>query len=310
MTPPRIPDVLPESQPTRPSGRWRAQAARQTDASLAARRRADRIMTGVLAAGTGLTVLPLVLVLGYLTWRGLPGLGLSLFVELPAPVGEPGGGLANAFVGSLVLVGLALAMGLPIGILAGIHLAERTTTRFSGAVRYVADVLNGTPSIVVGIAVWAAVVRPMQRFSALAGAVALATILVPLVARTTEEMVRIVPASLRHAALSLGYTEWRTALRVVGPAARPGIVTGVLVAVARVAGETAPLLFTAFGNPFWSVAPSEPIAAVPLQVFTYALTPYETWQRQAWAAALVLVVAVGSLTFVGRSIAARRRSGG
>lgn len=300
----------PEALPSRPSGRWRAQAARATDASLAARRRTDRLMAAVLAIGTGLTVLPLVLVLGYLAWRGLPGLGPSLFTELPAPIGEPGGGLANAFVGSLVLVGLALALGLPLGVLAGIHLAERRATRFSATVRYVADVLNGTPSIVVGIAAWAALVRPMQRFSALAGAAALATILVPLIARTTEEMVRIVPPALRQAALSLGYTEWRTALRVVGPAARPGIVTGVLVAVARIAGETAPLLFTAFGNPYWSVAPDEPIAAVPLQVYTYALTPYESWQRQAWAAALVLVVAVGGLTFIGRSIAARRTAGG
>lgn len=292
--------------PLRPSGKWRAEAARSTDASLARRRRRDRLMTAVLAAGAVLTMLPLVLVLGFLTWKGLPGLGPALFLELPVPVGEPGGGLANAFAGSALLVVMALGLGLPVGLLAGLHLAERPATALSVTVRYVADVLNGTPSIVIGIAAWAAVVRPMQRFSALAGAAALATILLPLIARTTEEMVRIMPPTLREAALALGYTEWRTALRVIGPAALPGITTGVLMAIARIAGETAPLLFTAFGNPFWSLAPTEPIAAVPLQVYTYALSPYETWQRQAWAAALVLVLTVGGLTFVGRSIAAKR----
>ncbi|MFN9455295.1 MAG: phosphate ABC transporter permease PstA [Gemmatimonadota bacterium] len=296
----------PIASPQRPSGKWRAEAARSTDASLARRRRRDRLMTAVLAAGAVLTMLPLVLVLGYLSWKGLPGLRPTLFLELPVPVGEPGGGLANAFAGSALLVVMALGLGLPVGLLAGLHLAERPGTRLSVTVRYVADVLNGTPSIVIGIAAWAAVVRPMQRFSALAGAAALATILLPLIARTTEEMVRIMPPSLREAALALGYTEWRTALRVIGPAALPGITTGVVVAIARIAGETAPLLFTAFGNPFWSLAPTEPIAAVPLQVYTYALSPYETWQRQAWAAALVLVLTVGGLTFVGRSIAAKR----
>lgn len=267
-------------------------------------------MTGVLLGGAGLTMVPLLLVLGYLVWRGIPGLTPSLFTELPRPVGDVGGGLANAFAGTAVLLGLAMLIGLPVGVLAGLHLAERPRTRLSRSVRYIADVLNGTPSIVVGIAVWAAVVRPMQRFSALAGAIALATLLLPLVARTTEEMVRVIPVALREAALSLGYTEWRTALRVVGPAALPGITTGMLVAVARIAGETAPLLFTAFGNPFWSMSPGAPIAAVPLQIFTYAVSPYDAWQRQAWAAALVLVAAVGGLTFVGRSLSRRRSTGG
>ena len=265
-------------------------------------------MTAVLLLGAGLGLLPLLLVLGYLAWRGLPGLTPSLFLELPRPIGDVGGGLANAFSGTAVLVGLATALGLPVGVLAGFQLAERPQSRLSVTVRYVADVLNGTPSIVIGIAVWAAIVRPMQRFSALAGGVALAVLLLPLVARTTEEMLRVIPPALRQAALSLGYTEWRTAVRVIGPAALPGIVTGVLVALARVAGETAPLLFTAFGNPFWSLDPGAPIAALPLQIFTYALSPYDAWQRQAWAAALVLVAAVGGLTFLGRSLA-RRRSG-
>lgn len=308
VAPEPVPADLPP--PTRPSGRWRAQAATRTDASLGRRRRVDRVMSAILLLGAGLTMVPLVLVLGYLVWRGVPGLTLALFTDLPRPVGDSGGGLANAFAGTAVLLALAMGLGLPVGVLAGLHLAERPGTRLSVSVRYVADVLNGTPSIVIGIAVWAAVVRPMQRFSALAGAIALATLLLPLVARTTEEMVRVIPSALREAALSLGYTEWRTALRVVGPAALPGIATGVLVALARIAGETAPLLFTAFGNPFWSVSPGAPIAAVPLQIFTYALSPYDAWQRQAWAAALVLVAAVGGLTFLGRSLARRRAGGG
>lgn len=294
--------------PQRPSGRWRAQAARRTDDSLGRRRRTDRIMAVVCWAGAALAVVPLVMVMGYLLWRGLPGVTPELFFALPRPVGEAGGGLANAFAGTAVLVGLALLLGAPLGLLAGAFLADRPAHPVAVIVRYVADVLNGTPSIVVGIAVWAAVVRPMQRFSAIAGAIALAILLLPLVARTTEEMLHTVPPALRQAALALGYTQWRTVVRVVGPAALPGIATGVLVALARIAGETAPLLFTAFGNPFWSVDPLAPIAAVPLQVFTYALSPYDVWQRQAWAGALVLVAAVAALTWAGRRVAARRQA--
>jgi phosphate transport system permease protein len=265
-------------------------------------------MAVVCWVGAGLTALPLVLVVGYLVFRGMPGLTLDLFVSLPRPVGESGGGLANAFAGTAMLVGMALALGAPLGLLAGVFLAERPAHPLAVVVRYIADVLNGTPSIVVGIAVWAAVVRPMQRFSAVAGAIALAVLLLPLITRTTEEMLRTVPPALRQAALALGYTQWRTVVRVVGPAALPGIATGVLVALARVAGETAPLLFTAFGNPFWSLDPTAPIAAVPLQVYTYALSPYDEWQRQAWAAALVLVVVVAALTWAGRRVAARQHA--
>lgn len=301
---------VPPRRPTRPSGAWRAAAGRQVEGSLGRRRRTDLAMRALLWTAGGLTALPLVLILGYLAWRGVAGLSPTLFTRLPAPVGVPGGGIGNAFVGSLVLTGMAAAIGVPVGLLAGAHLADRPDTRTSALVRYVADVLNGTPSIVLGIAAWGIVVRPMQRFSAFAGAVALAAILAPLVARTTEQMLRMVPSELRQAALALGFTEWRTAVRVAWPAAGPGIVTGVLVALGRVAGETAPLLFTAFGNPYWSASPAAPIAAVPLQVYTYALSPYDAWRSQAWAGALVLVSAVGLLTLLGRRAASRRAGRG
>lgn len=296
--------------PMRPSGAWRAAAASQVATSLGRRRRTDLLMRALLWAAGGLTIVPLALLLGYLAWRGLAAVSPALFLRLPAPVGVPGGGIGNAFLGSLVLVGMAAAIGVPVGLLAGAHLADRPDTRTSAVVRFVADVLNGTPSIVLGIAAWGVVVRPMQRFSAFAGAVALAAILTPLVARTTEQMLRMVPPELRQAALALGFTEWRTALRVAWPAAGPGIVTGVLVALGRVAGETAPLLFTAFGNPYWSASPAAPIAAVPLQVFTYALSPYDSWRAQAWAGALILVGTVGVLTLLGRRAAARRAGRG
>ncbi|MDX2185219.1 MAG: phosphate ABC transporter permease PstA [Gemmatimonadaceae bacterium] len=292
---------------TRPSAAWRAQADVRTAASLAGRRRRDALMRIAIALSAALALIPLVLILGYLLVRGLGGLSLALLTALPKPVGEPGGGIANAIAGSLLLLGIAAVCGIPVGLLAGTYLAERPNGRLAAVVRFVADVLNGTPSIVVGIAVWAAVVRPMQRFSALAGGVALAVILAPLVARTTEQMLRLVPPTVREAALALGFTEWRTALRVIAPAAGPGIATGLLVALSRVAGETAPLLFTAFGNPYWSVSPSEPIAAVPLQIYTYALSPYDEWRAQAWAAALGLVGVVAVLTIAARAVARRPR---
>jgi phosphate transport system permease protein len=294
---------------SRVSGEWTA-----ISASAAGRRRGrtrtDAAMTALFTAAAAFALLPLVLIIGWLVVRGGSALTPALFTELPKPVGEAGGGLGNAFAGTTLLVALALVLGLPVGLLAGAFLAARRRSRLAAFVRTVADVLNGTPSIVIGIATWAAVVRPMGRFSALAGGVALAVILAPLVARSAEEMLRVVPEALRQAALALGYSEWRVFLRIVGPSALPGIATGVLVAVARIAGETAPLLFTAFGNPVWSVALDRPIAAVPIRLYTYALSPYEAWQRQAMGAALVLVTAVALLTLLGRALAARRRTPG
>jgi phosphate transport system permease protein len=223
------------------------------------------------------------------------------------PFGDPGGGFAHAIVGTLIIVSLACAVGLPIGVGTGIFLAEFDGGRLGFAIRFVADVLNGVPSIVVGIFVWTWLVKPMGHFSALAGGVALGMILVPIVARTTEEMVRLVPNSLREAALALGYQRWRASLQVVVRSALAGIVTGCLVAVARVAGETAPLLFTALGNEFFSTRLSGPMAALPLQVWKYALGPYDEWHREAWAGALVLIVLVLALSLIARAVVRAKR---
>lgn len=245
---------------------------------------------GLLTALAALVViLPLILILAFLLYQGLSALNLDFFTQLPKPVGEPGGGMANAIVGSLILIGLAAGLGLPLGILGGVYLAESRDRRLPGAVRFLADVLNGVPSIVIGIFAYTVIVLPMRRFSALAGGFALGIIMLPIVLRTTEELVRLVPASLREAALALGIPEWKVILRVVLPTARAGIITGVMVAVARIAGETAPLLFTAFGNRFWHGGLDQPIAALPLQIFAYAISPFDDWHRQAWAGAIVLI---------------------
>lgn len=257
-------------------------------------------MSAMTAAAAAAVVLPLLLILGFLLYQGATAVNVDFFTHLPKPVGEVGGGMANAIVGSLVLLALACALGLPLGILGGVYLAESRDRRLPWLMRFLADVLNGVPSIVIGIFAYTVVVLPMRRFSALAGGFALAVIMVPIVLRTTEEMVRLVPASLREAALALGLPEWKVVLRVVLPTARAGIITGSMVAIARIAGETAPLLFTAFGNRFWHHGLDEPIAALPLQIFAYAIAPYDDWHRQAWAGALVLI----GLVFV-VSLAAR-----
>ena len=219
--------------------------------------------------------------------------------------------MANAIVGTLILIGIASAFGLPVGIGAGLYLAEQKGTKLANGVRFLSDVLNGLPSIVMGIFAWQFLVRPFGHFSALAGGVALGAMMIPLVARTTEEMVRIVPVSLREAALALGYSRWRTSLAVVLRTASAGIVTGALVAVARIAGETAPLLFTAFGNQFWSTSLRQPIAALPLQIFTYAISPYDEWHAHAWAGALVLIALVFVISLIARfATRARFTTGG
>jgi phosphate transport system permease protein len=275
--------------------------------TLRRRRLTDRVMRGLAAAAAALVITPLILVFGFLLYQGGTALDAAFFTELPRPVGESGGGMANAIVGSLILIGLAAALGVPVGMLGGIFLAESRDRRLAWLVRFVADVLNGVPSIVIGIFAYTILVLPMRRFSALAGAVALAVIMLPIVVRTTEEMVRLVPVSLREAGLALGISEWKVVLRVVVPTARAGIVTGVMVAVARIAGETAPLLFTAFGNRFWHHGLDQPIAALPLQIFAYAIAPYEDWHRQAWAGALVLIIMVFLVSLFAR-IATRGRA--
>jgi phosphate transport system permease protein len=262
------------------------------------RRAKSAVMECLAAAAAMLTVAPLVLILAFLVIQGASAANLDFFTHLPKPVGEPGGGMANAIVGSLILVGLAACLGLPLGILGGIYLAESRDPRLPTSIRFLADVLNGVPSIVIGIFAYTVIVLPMRRFSALAGGFALAVIMLPIVLRTTEEMVRLVPASLREAALALGIPEWKVLLRIVLPTARAGIITGTMVAVARIAGETAPLVFTAFGNRFWHHGLDQPIAALPLQIFAYAISPYDDWHRQAWAGALVLIVLIFLATLV------------
>ena len=265
-------------------------------------------MIGLTYVAAFLATLPLLLILLHLLRKGASSLSLAFFTHMPRPVGEPGGGMANAIVGTLVLIGIAGAIGLPIGIGAGLHLAEKRTTPLAHTVRFLADVLNGLPSIVIGIFAWEFLVRPIGHFSALAGGIALGSMMIPLVTRTTEEMLRVVPTSLREAALALGYQRWRTSISVVLRTALAGIATGALVAIARIAGETAPLLFTAFGNQFWSTALREPIAALPLQIFTYAISPYDEWHQQAWAGALVLIAIVLIISIAAR-FATRSRFG-
>lgn len=265
-------------------------------------------MIGLTYLAAALATLPLLLILAHLLTKGASSLSPAFFTHMPRPVGESGGGMANAIVGTLVLIGIASVIGLPIGIGAGLYLAEKKSTPMASAVRFLSDVLNGLPSIVMGIFAWEVLVRPIGHFSALAGGVALGSMMIPLVARTTEEMLLVVPTSLREAALALGYPRWRTSISVVLRTALAGIVTGALVAVARIAGETAPLLFTAIGNAFWSTSLGAPIAALPLQIYAYANSPYDEWHRLAWAGALVLIMIVLVISIAAR-FATRSRFG-
>jgi phosphate transport system permease protein len=273
------------------------------------RRAVNVLMSWLAAASAALVVLPLLLILALLLWQGGSAVNLDFFTHLPKPVGEVGGGMANAIVGTLMLLTLAAIIGLPVGILGGLYLAESRDRRLPWLARFLADVLNGVPSIVVGIFAYTVIVLPMRRFSALAGAFALAVIMLPIVVRTSEELVRLVPASLREAALALGIPQWKVLLSIVLRTARAGIITGVMVAIARVAGETAPLLFTAFGNRFWHQGLDQPIAALPLQIFAYAIAPYDDWHRQAWAGALVLIGLVLVVSFAARLATSGRFTG-
>ena len=250
------------------------------------------LMTGLVAVLSFTAVLALVLILGDLIAKGAASLNWDFFTKNPVPAGQSGGGVANAIVGTGIIVGLAALIGLPVGVGTGLYLAEYGAGRLGWIVRFVADVLNGTPSIVIGIFAWTWLVRPMGGYSALAGSVALAALMVPMIARTTEEMVRLVPHSLREAALALGYPRWRTSLRIVARTALAGIVTGCLVGVARIAGETAPLLFTALGNLNFTTSITQPMQTLPHQIYEYATGPFEEWHRLAWASALVLMALV------------------
>jgi len=257
-----------------------------------ARRVTNVLFLGACYLAAAAVVAPLLFIMGHLLGKGLAGLDWQFFTQMPKPVGEAGGGMANAIVGTLLIVGVGAALALPVGIASGVYLAEYGRGRFATLVRYTTDVLSGVPSIVVGVAAYGLVVVPMGRFSAIAGSVALAILMLPTIIRSTEEMVRLVPRSYREAALALGAPRWKTIQQVVLPAARPGIVTAAMLSVARAAGETAPLLFTALGNRFWSLKLDEPIATLPVFIFDYARAPYDDWNRQAWTGALVLVLLV------------------
>ena len=254
-------------------------------------------LTGVCAV---IVMAPVFIILAYLLLNGIRSINIEFLTSLPKSPGEPGGGMANAIVGSFYMLGLGLILSLPVGVGAGVYLAEFGRTRYAQVIRFIADVLNGVPSIVIGVSVWALLVVPLRSFSALAGGVALSFIMIPMIARTTEEMVRAVPNMLREASLGLGATYARTMWSVVLPAARGGIVTGVMLALARAFGEAAPLLFTALGNRFWNFYLDRPMANLPTQIYEYAKSPYVDWHRQAWAAALVLITVVLVLNVIAR----------
>ncbi len=253
----------------------------------------DLAVTGLTILATVVVVTPLVAIFAYLVYKGASSLNLAFFTQIPKPVGVAGGGMANAIAGSAILLAVASAIGVPIGIGGGIFLAEfGRGTKLANAVRFTADVLNGVPSIVMGLAIYALIVVPQKHFSALSGGVALGIMMIPTVCRTTEEMLLMVPHAVREAALGLGVPNWRSVLSITVKTASPGIITGCMLAFARVAGETAPLLFTALGNDFWSSSLNQPIAALPLQIYVYAISPYDDWHRLAWAGALVLIVLI------------------
>jgi phosphate transport system permease protein len=272
----------------------------------ALRRSKSRFMVALMVLAVVVAVLPLVLILGSLVMKGASSLSLSFFLNRQVPAGETGGGVAHAIVGTLIMVGMASAAGIPLGVAAGLYTSEYPATRLATVTRFVADVLNGTPSIVVGLLAWTWVVATQKHFSALAGSFALAFLMIPMVMRTTEELLKLVPNTLREAALALGYSRWRTTLVVVLRTALPGIVTGSLLAVARVAGETAPLLFTALGSDYMSLDVGRPMAALPLVVFKYATGPYPEWHRLAWTASLVLIMVVLALSILARIVTRQR----
>ncbi|HEX6504377.1 MAG TPA: phosphate ABC transporter permease PstA [Terriglobales bacterium] len=257
------------------------------------RRRIVDVLATIAAGGAVLLVLvPLIAIFGYLVYKGFGALNWAFLTQTPKPVGEAGGGMANAIGGSILILGIASLIGVPLGIGAGIYLAEYGRGRFGDLIRFTADVLNGVPSIVIGIVGYSIVVLTQKHFSALAGGTALAIMMVPTITRTTEEMLLLVPIQVREAAYGLGVSRWRTTISITLRTATSGVITGVMLAFARIAGETAPLLFTAFGNQFWNWKVNQPTAALPLQIFTYAISPFDEWHRQAWAGALILIVLI------------------
>jgi phosphate transport system permease protein len=255
-----------------------------------------------------LALIPLALILFFVVSQGIQALNLSFFVRMPTPVGEAGGGMANSIVGTLILIGLGSMFAIPVGVLSGVYMSEYAGSRLASSVRFAADTLNGVPSIIIGMFAYGLVVLPFRQFSALAGGVALGIMMIPIIARTTEELLLLVPGTLREGALALGATRARAVFTVVLPSAAPGIITGIVLALARIAGETAPLLFTSFNNRFFSTNLTQPISSLTVQVYTYAISPYQDWHRQAWAGALVLVTIVLLCSILAR-LATRRLEG-
>jgi len=266
-------------------------------------------MLGLSSFAALVVVLPLLLIFIHTTSHGLAFINLAFFTEMPKPVGEAGGGMANAIVGTLILIGLGSAFGVPIGVFSGVYLAEYGENRFAQIVRFLTDVLSGVPSIVVGVVAYTIIVLPMKQFSALAGGFALGILMIPTITRTTEEMMRLVPHSYREAGLALGIPQWKTTLRIVLRTALKGIATGILLSLARIAGETAPLLFTALGNRFWSTDVLHPMASLTVFIYDYARAPFEDWNNQAWAAALVLIALITALSLLFRFFSRSRFEG-
>ena len=266
----------------------------------------SRVMTLLTSSAAAITILALIVILGYIAVTGVKELSFSFLINEPKPVGEPGSGIANAIVGTLILIGVASAIGLPVGILAGLYLAEFSTSRFGTVLRFLIDTLTGVPSIVVGVFAWTVMVKPMGHFSALSGGVSLSIIMMPIVARTTEEMIRLVPHSMREGALALGAPVWRMSLGVVLRAAMGGVATGAMLAIARIAGETAPLLFTALSYNYMSTDLNTPIASLTYQIYYYAGSPYEQWHSMAWAATLVLVGMILAINIAVRALTKNR----
>lgn len=269
------------------------------------RRGLSHLIVGLCAAAVLLALIPLALVLFYVVSRGVTALNLEFFTNVPAPVGESGGGMANAILGTVMVTGIGASFAIPIGVISGVYASEYAGSRLASTVRFAADTLNGVPSIVIGVFVYGIAVLPFRGFSAFAGGLALGIMMIPLIMRTTEELLLLVPSSLREGALALGATRARAVFTVVVPAALPGILTGILLALARIAGETAPLLFTALNSSFWSTDPTQPISTLTVQVFTYAVSPFDDWHRQAWAGALVLVAMVFMCSLLARLATAR-----
>ena len=263
------------------------------------------IANGIIMVSAGIAILPLVLVFSYITKSGLPALNLDFFVKLPAPAGETGGGMANAIAGSILMVVISGIMAIPPGLLCGLYIAEFSHQKLAGVLRFVIDLMTGVPSIVIGLFAYSTLVVPLGGFNAMAGSAALAIIMLPVVSRTTEEILRLIPAQLREAGLALGLPRWKVLLRLIMRAGRSAIATGVFLAIARASGETAPLLFTSFNNQYWTKSLSEPVASLPVQIYTYAISPYEEWHRLAWAGSLVLVSVVFAINLMSRILLQR-----